>query len=111
MQTFRYAAAVALLSMLYGCASAPIGNKQMLDFIQDGLTTREEIFLHLAEPAATFEGGRIVTYRLHEDESGYILLKNASKGWTGKYSLVLVIDERGVLRKHSLVRIKENFQP
>ena len=99
------------IAILCGCATAPIGNKELLAFLQDGATPREEIYLRLAEPNATFEGGRILTYRLDKDESGYLLLKNTSKGWTGKYSLVLVVDERGVLRRHSLIRVKEQFQP
>ncbi len=96
---------------LGGCASTPIGNRELLGFLADGTTTREEIFLHLAEPSASFEGGKILTYRLDEDDSGFVLLKKAGKGWTGKFSLVLVFDERGVLRRHALVRIKEEFQP
>jgi hypothetical protein len=93
-----------------GCASTPIGNKQLLSFLQDGVTTREEIYLQLAEPSATFEGGRILTYRLDEDGSGYVLSKRVGRGFTAKYSLVLAIDEKGVLRRHSLVRIKEEYQ-
>lgn len=93
-----------------GCASTPVGNKQLLSFLQDGVTTREEIYLRLAEPSATFEGGRILTYRLDEDGSGYVLSKRVGRGFTGKYSLVLAIDEKGVLRRHSLVRIKEEYQ-
>lgn len=99
------------IAILCGCATPPIGNKELLAFLQDGITTREDIYLRLAEPNATFEAGRILAYRLHDDESGYILLKNTNKGWTGKYSLVLVIDEHGLLRRHSLIRVKEQFQP
>ncbi len=93
-----------------GCATTPVGNRQLLSFLQDGVTTQEEIYLQLAEPSATFEGGRILTYRLDEDSSGYVLSKRVGRGFTGKYSLVLAIDEKGVLRRHSLVRIKEEYQ-
>jgi len=99
-----------LFLTLVGCASTPVGNKKLLSFLQDGVTTREEIYLRLAEPSATFEGGRILTYRLDEDGSGYVLSKRTGRGFTGKYSLVLAIDEQGVLRRHSLVRIKEEYQ-
>jgi len=92
---------------LTGCATEPIGNKQLLDFLQDGKTSREEVILHLAEPSATFEGGRIVTYRLDEDTGGYTIQGAKGHGWSGKFSLVLSFDEHGVLRRHSLVRVKE----
>lgn len=100
----------SLFLVILGCASNPVGNKQLLSFLQDGVTTREEIYLRLAEPNATFEGGRILTYRLDEDGSGYVLQKRVGRGFTGKYSLVLAIDEQGILRRHSLVRIKEEYQ-
>lgn len=100
----------SLFLAILGCASNPVGNKQLLSFLQDGVTTREEIYLRLAEPNATFEGGRILTYRLDEDGSGYVLQKRVGRGFTGKYSLVLAIDEQDILRRHSLVRIKEEYQ-
>jgi hypothetical protein len=42
--------ALLFLAVL-GCANTPIGNKQLLSFLQDGVTTREEIYLRLAEPS------------------------------------------------------------
>ncbi|NJD24498.1 MAG: hypothetical protein FIB06_03730 [Betaproteobacteria bacterium] len=110
MTSLKMQLLAALLLAMTGCTTAPIGNKQLLGFLQDGVTTREEIYLRLAEPSATFEGGRILTYRLDEDGSGYVLSKRTGRGFTGKYSLVLAIDEKGILRRHSLVRIKEEFQ-
>lgn len=96
-----------LIQTLTGCATETIGNKQLLDFLQDGKTSREEVILHLAEPSATFEGGRIVTYRLDEDTGGYVIRGAKGHGWSEKFSLVLSFDEHGVLRRHSLVRVKE----
>lgn len=106
----NFFSAVLILAFLSGCARTSIGNKELLTFLQDGVTTREEIYLRLAEPNAIFEGARIMTYRLDEDESGYVLVKSKDKGWTGKYSLVLAIDERGILRRHSLVNVMQQFQ-
>ncbi|GAB3625789.1 hypothetical protein GCM10027419_06350 [Pandoraea terrae] len=62
--------------------------------------------MHLAEPSATFEGGRILTYLLDQDAGGYILMRRREKVWNGKFSLVLAFDEHGVLRRHALVRIR-----
>lgn len=104
---FKRLGIIVLLAALAGCASEPIGKKDLLDFLHDGVTTREEVILHLAEPSATFEGGRIVTYRLDQDDGGYTILGSKGRGWSGRFSLVLSFDEHGVLRKHSLVRVKE----
>ncbi|WP_233871820.1 hypothetical protein [Paraburkholderia adhaesiva] len=85
----------------------PVGNRDLLAFLQDGSTTREDVYLHLAEPSSTFEGGSILTYLLDEDQAGYILMRRKEKAWNGKFSLVLAFDEHGVLRRHSLVRIRD----
>jgi hypothetical protein len=100
-----------LMAALAGCASTSIGKQNLLDFLQDGTTTREEVMLHLAEPSATFEGGRILTYRLDRDEGGYTLMGTKSARWSGKFSLVLAFDEKGVLRRHALVRVQEMEKP
>jgi hypothetical protein len=96
-----------LLAWVAGCASDPIGRRDLLDFLQDGNTTREEVILRLAEPSATFESGHILTYRLDEDEGGYTIRGSRGPGWSAKFSLVLSFDDRGVLRRHALVRVKE----
>ncbi len=100
-----------LLALLSACSTTPIGKHDLLDFLQDGKTTKEEVFLRLAEPSSTYEDGRIFTYRLNEDEGGYTIKGAKSKGWSGKYSLVLSFDERGILRRHSLVRVQEAYTP
>lgn len=101
-----------LLALLSACASTPpIGKHDLLDFLQDGTTTKEEVFLHLAEPSATFEGGRILAYRLHEDEGGYTIKGAKGTYWSGKYSLVLSFDEGGILRRHALIRVQEGYAP
>ncbi len=102
-----------LLAALNACATMPIGKHDLLDFLQDGKTIREEVFLHLAEPSGIFEGGRILTYRLGEDDGGYTIkgAKGAPAQWSAKYSLVLSFDETGVLRKHALVRVQEVLIP
>ena len=104
--TAYFWAAGVLASCLAACGTTPVGNSQLLSFLQDGSTTREDVFLHLAEPSSTFEAGRIQTYLLDEDPNGYILMHRDEKRWNGKYSLVLAYDEHGVLRRHSLVRIR-----
>lgn len=99
--------AILLLALagFFGCATPPQGNARLLDFLQDGKTAREAVYLQLGEPSGVYENGRILTYRLAEDTGGYLLL--APRGeWRGMYSLVLSFDERGTLARHSLVRVR-----
>jgi len=96
-----------LIVQLVACSTAAVGDRQLLSFLQDGSTTREDVYLHLAEPSATYESGRIQTYLLDEDANGYVLMHHSEHGWNGKYSLVLAFDEHGILRRHSLVRVRE----
>ena len=50
---------------LAGCATPPLkGRANLLDFLVDGQTTREQTLHALGEPSARFEAERILTYRL-----------------------------------------------
>ncbi|MCU0782617.1 MAG: hypothetical protein MUF81_00945 [Verrucomicrobia bacterium] len=98
-----------------GCATtAPLkGHADLLDFLADGRTAREEVVLKLGQPSGKFERENIVTYRLGfepKNKGYYVVEREAqSDGWStwlrAKYSLVLVFDDGGVLRKHSLVEV------
>jgi len=101
-------AIVILLGLLAACASYPPGDPQLLTFLQDGVTTREDVYLKLAEPSAVWEGGRILTYQLDHNNQGYVPMRRREAAWTAKYSLVLSFDQQGILRRHSLVRIKDD---
>jgi len=87
---------------------------ELLGFIQDGITTREEVVLKLGIPSAQFEGEKILTYQLRVDQEGrwhlvapQINVTTGLRVWGKKTSsLVLVFGGDGVLRKHSLVETK-----
>ena len=108
----RQVVAIVLL-LLAACASEPVGHKDLLDFLSDGATRREDVQLKLGEPIARYESDRILAYRLSVDEAGYVLVKprnlqvhNLINDWKGvRYSLILVFDQNGVLRRHSLVEV------
>lgn len=103
-----------------GCATAPpappAGRADLLDFLADGRTTKIETLSQLGEPSGKFDGEKILTYRLGGDreKSGYVVKERqvfqSQHGWPDwvgtKYSLVLIYDEQGILRKHSLVEVK-----
>jgi hypothetical protein len=111
LRKYHALAMAVLLAVLAGCSTTPIGKRDLLDFLQDGKTTREDVFLRLAEPSATFESGRILTYRMDEDEGGYTIKGAKGVKWSAKYSLVLSFDEKGILRRHALVRVQEVYTP
>jgi hypothetical protein len=106
---------VAGILLLAGCATTPPlkGRADLLDFLADGKTTREEAVLKLGQPSGMFERENIITYRLGfepKNDGYYVVEREAQRdGWPtwtrARYSLVLVFDEAGVLRKHSLVEV------
>jgi hypothetical protein len=72
----------------------------ILAFVEDGTTSRDEVQQQLGAPASSFDQERILAYRLDEDFDLTDALPDAS------YSLIFVFDGRGVLQRHSLVRIR-----
>jgi hypothetical protein len=102
----RIAVALLVATLLVACASAPVGQQDLLTFLQEGQTSRQEVYLALGEPSAVFEGERILTYRLGQDKGGYFLLQQGP-GFQGvNYSLVLVFDDTGQLARHALVEVR-----
>jgi len=103
--TVALALKMAVLTALASCASAPIGKKDLLIFLQDGQTTRQDVYLHLGIPSEKYEESRIVTYRIGENDDGMHVVMRESN-WSGvRYSLVLSFGEKGLLRRYSLVRV------
>ncbi|MDP2240976.1 MAG: hypothetical protein Q8K18_12550 [Burkholderiales bacterium] len=92
--------------VLTACATEPVGRKDLLTFLNDGVSRREEVFLKLGEPSAQYEGSRILAYRLRKDAGGHILVGRRDN-WAGvHYNLMLVFDADGVLIRHSVVEVR-----
>jgi hypothetical protein len=105
----RRASILLLVALLMSCATANLNaSKTLLNFLEDGMTTREEVILKLGQPSHAYEAERILTYRIGNNDSGYFLLDPLKRAdWVGtSHSLVLVFDENNVLRKHSLVSVR-----
>ena len=97
---------VIVCSLLAACATEPMGQKDLLDFLTVGVTRREDVHLKLGEPSGQYEGSRILAYRLAKDEAGYILVRGDT-GWAGvNYNLILVFDADGILTRHSVVEVR-----
>ncbi len=67
------------------------------------------VVLRLGQPSAALESGRILTYRLGQEEHshGYYLREAGATNWLDlKFSLVLVFDDQSRLQRHSLVEVR-----
>jgi hypothetical protein len=105
--------AALIAALLAGCAMPPNARTDLLAFLETAKTTREEAILKLGQPSGSFEQDRILTYRIGQyREEGYfvisqkVILPGQGASWKNvRFSLVLVFDEAGRLRKHELVRV------
>lgn len=103
-----------LLVALVGCVSPPQGRTDLLDFLNIGKTTREEVILNLGQPSASFEQDRILTYRIGTsgNKAYYIvgpkvLIPTTAASWDNvSYSLVILFDDNGRLRKYQMVDVQ-----
>lgn len=98
---------VLVIYLLLGCTGLKTyGNTTLLEFINDGQTTRTDVIMKLGEPSASLETGRILTYRIGGDaHTGYFLRELKSSWSDTNYSLVFVFDTQGILQSHSLVPV------
>lgn len=97
---------------LAGCATTPPvrGAPDLLNFLADGKTTKEQAITTLGQPSGQFDHGRILTYRLSKFHA-VVPRETTESGWpiwrTGRLSLVLVFDDADVLDRHSLVKVNK----
>lgn len=115
----RVALVLAFAFLATGCATPKLQpadpqlvlKSDLLNFLQDGVTTREEVVLKLGIPSAQIEGEKILMYQLRADEGEkwHLIAPrwNVNSGlrtWSeGTGSLVLVFGDNSILKKHSLV--------
>ena len=118
-QSLLIVSAMAFIILVAGCATPKVQpadpqrlfKSELLSFVQDGVTTREEVVLKLGIPSTKLEGEKILMYQLRADQDGkwhlVAPLWNVSTGvraWReGTCSLALVFGGNGILQKHSLV--------
>jgi hypothetical protein len=105
----RFRCAPLLLLVLHGCATTSAGKPDLLAFLGHEPVNKEAVLAHLGGPNATFEGERVLTYRLESDKGGFAVQRNNPKveGWEGvSYDLVLVFDDNGLLQRHNLVAVR-----
>ena len=127
IKSSRATALFLLAALSAGCAhpytTAEV-NRTWLKFVQDNSTTRQQVVAAFGEPTASFEKGRIVTYRLigplapQTDDVFFTPLEKIPPtvahspepldevSWSARleWSLVLVYDGQQVVRRHSVIR-------
>ena len=93
---------------LVACTTpGPKGRADLLDFLEDGRISRDAVYLKLGAPAREFDQGRIVSWYLARDESGYIVLAPAARlPFGARYELVVVFGADDVVQRHSVVEIR-----
>lgn len=106
--------------VLVGCATR-LTSKELqeksLSFLKISQTTQEEVLLNLGIPSAQFQGERILTYRLILQLNGDLkvvpretVFSDASLPvsiWRmPQYNLVLVFDERQILKTFNLIDMR-----
>ena len=77
-QKFALILALACIStiLLTGCTSSiPGARANLLTFLTEGETTREEIIMTLGQPSGTYDQEGILAYRLgHDPKQGYYII-------------------------------------
>lgn len=80
---------------------APTSAKSSIRTVQDGVTTRLELEEMFGKPGASFEGGRIVAWYLDKKHGAGV-----STTVDLKFHLIVVLNERGIVERHSLLRVR-----
>jgi hypothetical protein len=93
--------------LLASCGTSVEGRKDLLDFIVDGSTTKEDVYLRLGTPSRTLENERILAYRINHNDSGYYVVASSSRLVDTPYSLILAFGDGGILHRHSLVEVQK----
>lgn len=79
---------------------------KLLPFIQDGITSKQDVINRLGRPIASYEGGRIFIYFMAdrgEKQLEVFYYENEKQYITYQFQLVLVFDPNNLLERHSLV--------
>jgi hypothetical protein len=107
------AALATMVAVAMAQSTAPQGEAPRIAFIEIGRTSRSEALSRLGPPFATYQGDRVLTWRLTKSESGGLVStsQTASPGepqLIADYELVLVFGRSGYLDRNSLVALRRS---
>jgi len=95
---------VSLAIALAGCSTVTKVDEAQasheLGFLRVGQITRSEVVQRLGEPYQSYEGGRIVSYRLWESD-GHLQV-----GAVPQFCLMLVYGGNDIVVRRSLIRLR-----
>jgi hypothetical protein len=115
LQLLLISALLAIVLMLGACMTPPPPPPSAavitLDFLTDGITTRDQAMEHLGKPSREFvggTGGQVLTFRIGRDAAGLHVASGAEDWYRYEicYSLVLSFGIQGALARHALVKVK-----
>lgn len=100
--------------LLAGCAGhIPLDTerqvREAVPFLVEGTTAREELLLKFGPPAGSYEGERILSWRLTREREGEFRPFASDTRRGGPlllYALTAVFDDRGILARFSLVPLQ-----
>ena len=92
--------------LLAGCAhKASALRHDVTDLFGDGTAKRADVMLRFGLPSHTYEDGRVFSYRFVVRNSRSYQLTPMHVYVDSTYNLVIVFDESGAVRRHSLVHV------
>jgi hypothetical protein len=92
--------------LLLACATRPVGDKNLLVFLDRSGVTRDEVYRKLGKPHATYERNSIAAFHLNEIPTGYYVSTEAP-GWEGvRYDLLVEFDAHDVVQSHRLIMVR-----
>lgn len=104
------------ITLMVGCVSyrsvmSQDARHELIPFINDGNTTRDEMKQRLGEPSEVFKQGRIWIYFLklkdaEDANQDRLVACGAGTRTCPDYQLVLSFADTDVVQKHSLIRIR-----
>jgi hypothetical protein len=94
--------------LVAACATpGPRGRSDLLDFLKDGRSSRDALYLRLGPPVREFEQGRIVSWHLARDDFGYFVVSFSARDWYGvRFELVVVFGPDNIVQRHSMVEVR-----
>ena len=102
-----HAVAALLAPLITSCVAPQFKQTVTLDFLKEGVARREEVIRTLGAPAIEYPTAGALAYRLRRQQDGYVQVPREPSSWNlVNYSLILVFDTEGILRKRSLILVR-----
>lgn len=95
------------IALVQGCSIKSISHgseitDQQIAKIEDGKTTKSEIFIEFGNPSKVMDGEKAFFYSWTRGNKNSFL--GIGSGTAFSYSLVIVFDDKGIVKSHKLTR-------